>query len=72
MDDRHKLKEERPPQDTIVSDVKLTTSNVSISMRFFSPVPQDTSKSMRPMGVDDCPGDDSMESVMHRGQIGQI
>jgi hypothetical protein len=22
MDDRHKLKEERPPQDTVVSDVK--------------------------------------------------
>jgi hypothetical protein len=34
---------------------KLTTSNVSISLRLFSPIPQDTFRSMHPMGVDDCP-----------------
>jgi hypothetical protein len=34
---------------------KLATSNVTISLPLFSPVPQDTSRSMRPMGVDNCP-----------------
>jgi hypothetical protein len=35
---------------------KLATSNVSISLCLFSPAPQDTSRSIRPMGVDDYPG----------------
>jgi hypothetical protein len=35
---------------------KLATSNVSISQRLFSPVPQDTSRSMHPMGIDAYPG----------------
>jgi hypothetical protein len=35
---------------------KLATSNVSISLHLFSPVPQNTSRSMRPMEVDDYPG----------------
>jgi hypothetical protein len=35
---------------------KLATSNISISLCLLSPVPQDTSKSMRPIGVDDYPG----------------
>jgi hypothetical protein len=35
---------------------KMATSNVSISLRLLSPVPQDTSRSMRPIGVDDYPG----------------
>jgi hypothetical protein len=34
---------------------KLATSNINISRRLFSPVPQDTFRSMRPMGVDACP-----------------
>jgi hypothetical protein len=33
---------------------KLATSNV-ISLHLLSPIPQDTSRSMRPIGVDDCP-----------------
>jgi hypothetical protein len=36
--------------------LKLATSKVSISLRLLSHVPQDTSKSMCPVGVDDCPG----------------
>jgi hypothetical protein len=34
---------------------KLATSNVSISRCLFSPIPQDTSRSMHPMGVDAYP-----------------
>jgi hypothetical protein len=34
---------------------KLATSNVNISLCLLSPVPQDTSKLISPMGVDDCP-----------------
>jgi hypothetical protein len=45
-----------PLQDIVVFDVKAGTSNVSISLRLFSSVPQDTSRSMHPMGVDDRPG----------------
>jgi hypothetical protein len=54
--DRHKLKEERPPKKQLYPMSKLAILNVSISLRLFSPVPQDTSRLMRPMGVDDCPG----------------
>jgi hypothetical protein len=35
--------------------LKLVTLNVSISLFLLSPDPQDTSRSMHPMGVDDCP-----------------
>jgi hypothetical protein len=35
---------------------KLATSNVSTSLHLLSPDPQDTSRSMRPTGVDDYPG----------------
>jgi hypothetical protein len=35
---------------------KLTTSNVSISLCLLSPVPQNISRSMHPIGVDDYPG----------------
>jgi hypothetical protein len=35
---------------------KLATLNVNISLHLFSPDPQDTFRSMHPMGVDDCPG----------------
>jgi hypothetical protein len=56
VDDHHKLKEERPPRIQLYSMSKLATSNVSISLRLFSPVLQDTSRSMHQMGVDDYPG----------------
>jgi hypothetical protein len=35
---------------------KLAITNVSTSLRLLSPIPQDTSKSMRSMGVEDYPG----------------
>jgi hypothetical protein len=35
---------------------KLATLNVNIPLRLFFPIPQDTSRSMHPMGVDDYPG----------------
>jgi hypothetical protein len=56
VDDRHQLKDERSPQDTMYPMSKLAISNVSISLHLFSLDPQDTSRSMHPMGVDDYPG----------------
>jgi hypothetical protein len=48
---------------------KLATSNVNISLHLLSPVPQDTSRSMHPMGL---PWDDHVERIMYRGQVFQI
>jgi hypothetical protein len=44
------------PRMQLYSISKLATLNVSISLRLLSPILQDTSKSMRPMGEDDYPG----------------
>jgi hypothetical protein len=56
IDDCHEFQEERPPKDQLYPMSKLATSNVSISRCLFYPVLQDTSKLMRSMGVDACPG----------------
>jgi hypothetical protein len=44
------------PRMQLYSMLKLATSNVSISLCMLSPDPQDTSRSMHPMRVDDWPG----------------
>jgi hypothetical protein len=50
------LKRKGLPRIQLYPMLKLATSNVTISLRLFSPVSQDTSRSMCPMGVDACPG----------------
>jgi hypothetical protein len=44
------------PRIQLYPMLKLATSNISISLCLFSPISQDTSRLMRPMGVDDYPG----------------
>jgi hypothetical protein len=51
-----KLRRKGLPKIQLYPMLKLATLNVSISLRLFSSVPQDTSRSMCLMGVDDCPG----------------
>jgi hypothetical protein len=50
------LKRKGHPMMQLYPMSKLATSNVSISLRLFSHVPQDTFRSMHHMGVDACPG----------------
>jgi hypothetical protein len=50
------LKRKGLPRLQLYPMLKLATSNVSISLRLFSPVPQDSSRSMCPMRVDAYPG----------------
>jgi hypothetical protein len=50
------LKRKDLPRIQLYLMSKLATLNVSISRCLFSPVLQDTYRSMRPMGVDACPG----------------
>jgi hypothetical protein len=45
-----KLRRKGLPKIQLYLMLKLATSNVSISLCLFSPVPQDTSRSVRPMG----------------------
>jgi hypothetical protein len=57
VDDCHEFQEEMPPHDAIVTDVKTGhLKRQHLSLCLLSPVPQHTSRSIRPMGVDDCPG----------------
>jgi hypothetical protein len=44
------------PRIQLYSMLKLATLNANISLHLFSPDPQDTFRSMHPMGVNDCPG----------------
>jgi hypothetical protein len=56
MDDYHEFQEERSPKDTVVLDVETCNLERQHLPVFVLPVPHDTSRSMRPMGVDACPG----------------
>jgi hypothetical protein len=44
------------PRMQLYPMLKLATLNVNVSLRLLSPVPHDTSRSIHPMGIDDCPG----------------
>jgi hypothetical protein len=55
MDNHHELGEERPPKNTVVANVKACDSERHHLPAIVVPGPQDNSRSMRPMGVDDCP-----------------
>jgi hypothetical protein len=72
MNNRHKLKEEGPPQDTVVSDVKIG----HFKCQHLSPLV--FSCPTRHLHADASDGGgrlswyDPIKSVMHGGQIGQI
>jgi hypothetical protein len=55
MDDCHEFQEERPLEDVVVPDVKAGDLNVNNSSHILSPEPQDTSRLICPIGVNDWP-----------------
>jgi hypothetical protein len=50
------LRRKRPPRMQLWTILMLVTSNFNVPQRLLSHDLHDTSKSMYPMGVDDCPG----------------
>jgi hypothetical protein len=56
VDDHHELQEERPPKNAVVPDVETGYLKHQHLLALVAPDPQDTSRSMRLIGVDDCPG----------------
>jgi hypothetical protein len=56
VDEHHELQEERPPKNAVVPDVETGYLKHQHLLALVAPDPQDTSRSMRLIGVDDCPG----------------
>jgi hypothetical protein len=72
VDDSHEFQEERPPQDAVVTDVDVGRLKCQHLSTFVVSCPTSYLKINSPNGGGRLSQDNTMERVLHRGQIFQI